>query len=145
VNTDSQTRQNNRQTWPILPILLGLDAFVLGGLAALLAVNRLLQRHAVVYEPHNMDATSVVLDLMDDLLGYLLPSIALLAFLVLVTIAVGVWLKAKSRTVRHTATALVLTVLLVYAAGVGHYVFKTTELPSIPPMTPTPTLIEGLF
>lgn len=105
--------------WPILRILLGLDAFVTGGLTALLAMNRLLQTHLNAYAPHNMDSASTVLDLMDDLLAYLVPCLVLLLFLALVTLAVGIWTKVRTRTARQGASALVLAAILLCATGVG--------------------------
>ena len=40
---------------PVLPILLALDTFVLGGLAAFLTVNRLLDALLGVYAPRDKD------------------------------------------------------------------------------------------
>jgi len=145
MKTRTPINQNRPHKWAVLAVLLGLDAFVLGGLTALLTVNRLLQETRDVYAPHDMDAASTVMDLMDDLLAYLLPCFGLFVSLVLVTVAVGVWLKARSRTVRYGVTALVLTAILLFATGIGVWVLKISEVPSIPPMTPTPTPAEGAF
>jgi hypothetical protein len=145
VKTQPPNNQNSPSRWPVLPVLLGLDAFVLGGLAALLAVNRLLQETGNVYAPHNMDAASTVMDLMDDLLAYLLLCSGLLLFLVLATIAAGVWLKARSRTVRYGVAALVLVALLLSATGIGVWLLRAAETPRVPPMTPTPTPAEEAF
>jgi heme A synthase len=138
------THQNSPRKRPILPVLLGLDAFVTGGLAALLTVNRLLQKTANAYAPYDMDAASTVLDLMDKLLAYLFPCSVLLLFLVLITIAIGVWLKARSRTVRYAVTALVLVALLLSATGIGIWTLKASAMPSVLPMTPAPTPAQGI-
>jgi hypothetical protein len=90
-----------------------------------------------------MAAASTVLDLMDDLLAYLVPCSGLLLFLALVTIAIGVWTKVKPQTLRYGATALVLTAILLYAASIGMWMIKTSAVPSVPPITPTPTHTEG--
>jgi hypothetical protein len=145
MKTRTPINQNRPHKWAVLAVLLGLDAFVLGGLTALLTVNRLLQETRDVYAPHDMDAASTVMDLMDDLLAYLLPCFGLLVSLVLVTVAVGVWLKARSRTVRYGVTALVLAVLLLSATGIGAWLLKAAEMPLVPPMMPTPTPAEGAF
>lgn len=143
MNTRIQTGPDRPYRGPILAVLLGLDAFVLGGLAALLAVNRMLREARDLYAPYDMDATSTVLDLMDDLLAYLGPLAVLLLFLVLITIVVGVWTKARSQTVRYGATAVVLIALLLSAVFAGTWMFQASEAPRIPAMTPTPTAAEG--
>ena len=120
------------------PILFGLDALVLGGLAALLGVNRLLWRAADAYASYNMDAASVVLDLIDDLLAYLAPCAVLVFFLALITVAAAVWRNARSRTVRYGVIALVVVVLLLSATSIGAWILETIGGPSIPPVTPTP-------
>ena len=97
MNTTTLARQHRKHKGSLLPILLGLDAFFLGGLTALLAVNRLLWTHANRYAPYDMDAASTVLDLIDNLLAYLFPCAGILAFLILATAAVSVWLRFKSR------------------------------------------------
>jgi hypothetical protein len=124
-------------------ILLGLDAFFTGGLLALLAVNHLLQEHMNRYAVYDMEAASTVLDLMDNLLAYLVPCSGLLLFLVLVTVAIGVWTKVKPRGVRYGATALVLAVILLYAASIGVLIIQTSAAPSVLPTTPTPASAEG--
>ncbi len=143
METQPLAHRNTQPKWPILRILLGLDAFVTGGLGALLTVNRLLQKHMNTYAPHDMEAASAVLDLMDDLLAYLVPCSALLLFLVLVTITIGIWTKVKPRTVRYGATAVVLAAILLYAAGIGIWLLKISAVPSVPSVTPTPTPAEG--
>jgi hypothetical protein len=117
LKTQPLAHRNTPPKWPLLRILLGLDAFVTGGLVALLAVNHLLKEHVDMYASHNMDAASTVADLMDDLLAYLVPCSVLLLLLVLVTIAVGVWSKARSRAISYSVTALVLVAILLYATG----------------------------
>jgi hypothetical protein len=42
VKTQPPNNQNSPSRWPVLPVLLGLDAFVLGGLATLLLAAVLL-------------------------------------------------------------------------------------------------------
>ena len=83
-----------------------------------------------------------VLDLMDDLLAYLVPSAVLLLLFLLITILVGVWVKARSQIVRYGAIVVALIALLLSAAGAGMWMFQASETPRIPPMTPTPTPAE---
>ena len=53
---------------PVLSILVTLDAFFLGGLVALLMVNRFLNNHLARYAQGDFWAEgSTILDLMDDL------------------------------------------------------------------------------
>jgi hypothetical protein len=108
-------------------------------------VNRLLQKHMNMYAPYDMEAASTVMDLVDNLLAYLFLCSGLLLFLVLVTIAIGVWTKVKPPTLRYGVTALVLVAILLYATGVGIWMVKTSAVPSMPPTTPTPTPAEGAF
>jgi hypothetical protein len=77
--------------------LLALDPFVLGGFAAFLVVNRLLDEQLAHYAPRDMDAASVILDSMDDLIPYLVICGATLLVLVWSTICVAVWRKARSQ------------------------------------------------
>ena len=139
MNARPATDERNPRQWPILLALLGLDAFVLGALAALLVVNRMLQNAVDVYATRNMDAASTVLDLLDDLLVYLLPVAGILLTLVLITIAVGAWQMARSETVRYGVTVLALAALLLYAAGVGAWLWRAAATPPVPPTTPTAT------
>ena len=82
---------------PILSILLTLDALVLGGLIALLLVNRLLNNQLSIYLPHSMAAADTILDLKDDLLPYYVVYSGALLALMLITVSAWVWLIAKSR------------------------------------------------
>ena len=120
---------------PVLPILLALDTLLLGGFAALLAVNRLLDAQLGVYAPRNMDAASAILDFMDDLIPYLFVRGAALIVLALSTICVAVWRKARSPVLRYGTTALVLALI---AAGAWSWVSSLGTTPTVPPMTPTP-------
>ena len=90
-----------------------------------------------------MDAASVILDLMDDQLAYLGPTVMLVVLLLLITIAAGVWVHAGLRTVRYGVAAVVLVALLLAVAAVGLRAFQASEPPRIPPMTPTPTAVAG--
>ena len=120
---------------PILPILLALDTFVLGGFTALLVVNCLLDKQLAIYAPRHMDAASAILDFMDDLIPYLVVCGATSLVLVLSTICVAVWRKARSRVLRY---GTVLLVLLLIAVGVWSWVSRVGMTPSVSPMTPTP-------
>jgi hypothetical protein len=142
METKTQTNQVHSHRW-LLPVLLGLDALVAGGLSALMAVDRLLWKAADAYAPHNMDAASVVLDLIDDLLSYTAPCAVLLFFLALTTTAVAVWRSAKSRTMRYGVAALVTVVFLLSATSIGAWVLHVIQPPSILPVTPTPTPVAG--
>jgi hypothetical protein len=145
VTTRPQISQNSPRRLPVLPVLMGLDTFALGGLTALLVVDRVLQETRNVYAPHDTDAASTVLDLMDDLLAYLFPCAGLLLFLVLTTIAVGVSQQTKVQTVRYSVTALMLGVVLLSATGIGVWRLRATQTPPVPSVTPTLTPAEGAF
>jgi hypothetical protein len=92
--SDSINSVRSRRTLVVLWIV---EAFVLGGFLALLLVNRLLKAHLDIYAVRDMDAASVVLDLMDNLLAYLVPFGAVSALLGLIVVGVWVWFAVKSR------------------------------------------------
>ena len=74
-----------------LHLLLTLDAFVLGGLVALLMVNRFLNNHLAHYTQGNFIAAgSTILDLLDDLLIYFVGYIGTLLVLLLITAVIWV-------------------------------------------------------
>ncbi len=89
----STLRRNRLQV-----LLCLLEAFVVGGFTALLLVNRLLDKHLDIYVAGgHMDEASTVLDLVDNLLAYLVPFGALSLLLGLVTIAVWIWSTTRPR------------------------------------------------
>jgi type III secretory pathway component EscS len=126
---------------PVLSILVTLDAFFLGGLVALLMVNRFLNNHLARYAQGNFRAEgSTILDLMDDLLIYFAGYIGVLLVLLLITAVIWVWSKTQSRTLRYGVVLLVVSIVLVVAiVWVGRF---TTATPP-PPMTPTPIAMVG--
>lgn len=144
METKPPTRHSTARRWPVLPILLGLDAFALGTLVALLTVNRLLWRTAHAYAPYDTNAASTVLDLIDDLLAYLYGCAVLLLFLALITIAASAWLKARSPIARYGVTALLLVLLLLSTTAIGVWTLRVAEAPAVLPMTPTPTPAQGV-
>ena len=74
------------------------EAFVLGGFIALLLVYRILGKQLDIYAAGGyMDAASTILDVMDDLLAYLVPFGALSLLLGLITVTVWIWFAAGSR------------------------------------------------
>jgi hypothetical protein len=128
-------RKKGHPGLPVLPILLALDAFVLGGFVALLVVNGLLNDQLGVYTPHHMDAVSAILDFMDDLIPYLVICGATFLVLVLSTICVAVWRKASSPVLRY---GTILLVLILIALGVWSWISQVGTTPPVLPMTPTP-------
>jgi hypothetical protein len=121
---------------PVLSILVTLDAFFLGGLVALLMVNRFLNNHLARYTEGNFWAEgSTILDLMDDLLIYFAGYIGVLLVLLLITAVIWVWSKTQSQTLRYGVVLLAVSIVLVVGiVWVGRF---TTATPP-PPMTPTP-------
>jgi hypothetical protein len=109
--------------------------FVLGGLVALLLVNRLLDNQLSIYAPHGMDAASAVLDFVDDLIIYYVAYSGTLVALILVTVSALVWLMTESRLLRY-GVALVALVLVV--AGAWTLLSPGTGARPVPPTTPTP-------
>ncbi len=118
-----------------LATLVALDMFVLGGLVALLLVNRLLDNLLAIYAPHSMDAASAVLDFVDDLIIYYVAYSGTLVALILVTVSASVWLMTESRLLRYGVALLVLTVVLV---GAWTLLSPGTGAPPVPQTTPTP-------
>ena len=116
--SDSINSVRSRRTSVVLWIV---EAFVLGGFFALLLVNRLLKAHLDIYAVRDMDAASVVLDLMDNLLAYLVPFGAVSALLGLIVVGVWVWFAVKEAP--HPSTfvggALIILALLVRFIGRG--------------------------
>lgn len=119
----------------ILSILLALDLFVLGGLIALLLVNRLLNNQLNIYVPHSWAAADAILDFKDDLLPYYVVYGGTLLALILVTVSAWVWLITKSRLLRYSVVLLVLILVAVIA---WMLLSGSTGTPPPPPMTPTP-------
>jgi hypothetical protein len=119
----------------ILSLLLALDAFVLGGLLALLVVNRLLNNQLDVYLSHSFVAAATILDFMDDLLPYYVIYGGTLLALVLTTLIAWMWSKTKSPVLRYS---VVLSVLIFVTVGAWLLLSPGTGSPPVPPMTPTP-------
>ena len=127
---------------PVLAILVALDGFVFGGLVALLLVNRLLANHLARYVQGNlMAAGSTVLDLMDNLLIYLMSTISALLVLLSITAVAWVWSRTESRLLRYGVVLLLVTIVLV--VGLAWGVGRVTTPPPPPPMTPTPIAMVG--
>ena len=127
---------------PVLSILVTLDAFVLGGLVALLMVNHFLNDHLAYYAQSDLWAeASAILDLMDNLLIYFVGYIGTLLLLLLITAVAWVWSKTESRLLRYGVVLLVVLVVLVI--GVVWIGQITTTTPPPPPMTPTPIAMAG--
>ncbi len=134
---DSNERLGNprHRRLPVLAALVALDMFVLGGLVALLLVNRLLDNQLAIYAPHSMDAASAVLDFMDDLIIYYVAYSGTLVALILVTLSASVWLMTESRLLRY-GVALMGFILVV--VGAWTLLSPGTGAPPVPPTTPTP-------
>ena len=128
-------QKNKHPGFPIPPLLLALDTFVLGGFAAFLVVDRLLNDQLAHYAPRHMDAASAILDLLDDLIPYLVVCGATSLVLVLSTICVVVWRRSRSRVLRY-GTVLLALLMIAFALGAGFSGRGMT--PPVPPMTPTP-------
>jgi hypothetical protein len=112
-----------------------LDVFVLGGLVALVLVHRLLSFQLAVYAVHSMDAASVVLDLMDDLLPYYVACIGSLLALALITLGVWACQRTDSWLARYGIAVVVLTVLVL---GAWALLSRGAGAESVPALTPTP-------
>ncbi|NIN63848.1 MAG: hypothetical protein GTO63_03865 [Anaerolineae bacterium] len=120
---------------PVLAALVALDMVVLGGLVALLLVNRLLDNQLGIYAPHSMDAASAIVDFMDDLIIYYVAYSGTLVALILVTVSASVWLVTESRSMRY-GVALVALILIV--VGAWTLLSPGTGAPTVPQTTPTP-------
>jgi len=128
-------RTQRQRRLPILSVLATLNVFVLGGLVALVLVNRQLSHQLAVYAPFSMDAASVILDLMDDLIPYYVVCMGGLLALVLITFGVWAWQSTDSWLLRYSVAILVLTVLVV---GAWALLSRGEGAESVPPLTPTP-------
>ena len=127
---------------PVLAILVALDGFVFGGLVALLLVNRLLANHLARYAQGNLIAEgSTVLDLMDDLLIYLMSTISALLVLLSITAVAWAWSRTESRLLRYGVVLLLVAIVLV--VGLAWGVGRVTTPPPPAPMTPTPIAMVG--
>ena len=127
---------------PVLSILVTLDAFVLGGLVALLMVNRFLNDHLAYYAQSDLWAeASAILDLLDNLLIYFVGYIGVLLVLLLITAVAWVWSKTLSRLLRYGVVLLVVSIVLVI--GIVWMGRIATTTPPPPPMTPTPVAMAG--
>jgi hypothetical protein len=119
-------------------MLLSLNAFVLGGCAALTIVYRLLDYQLAVYAATgSMGDVSVILDLMDDLTLPFLAYGGVLTVLLSATAGVWAWMAARSPLLRYGAILLLLATLLVLG---GTWLSRGTEDPVVLPATPTPTI-----
>jgi hypothetical protein len=98
-------------------------------------VNRLLSNQLAVYAVHSMDAASVILDLMDDLLPFYVLYVAGLLALLLITFGVWAWQRTDSWLARYGIAVVVLTVLVV---GAWALLSRGVGAESVPPLTPTP-------
>jgi hypothetical protein len=119
----------------VLTALVALDVFVLGGLVALLLVNRLLDNQLGIYAPHSMDAASAIVDFMDDLVIYYVAYSGTLVALILVTVSALVWLMTESRFLRY---GVALVALIPIVVGAWTLLSPGTGAPTVPQTTPTP-------
>jgi hypothetical protein len=133
--SNGHLRALRQRRLPILSILLALDAFVLGGLIALLLVNRLLNNQLNIYVPHSWAAADAILDFKDDLLPYYVVYGGTLLALSLITLSASVWFTTKSRLLRYGVVLLGLILVFVSA---WMWLPRSGRTPPIPPMTPTP-------
>lgn len=118
---------------PLLFILLGLDAFVLGGCVTLVIVNQFL--NGMMQRLVTVEAQSEILNVLDDLIPYYLVYGGVLLLLILITTSVWVWVTTKSR-LRY---AVPLAFILITISGLGWVTISRSKSSSIPPRTPTPT------
>ena len=131
----------HRRHVPVLSILVTLDAFFLGGLVALLLVNRFLNNHLARYAQGDLWAEgSAILDLMDGLLVYFVGYIGALLILLSITAVIWVWSKTQSQILRY-GVILLLVLIVLLVVGIGWAGRITTTPP--PPMTPTPIAMVG--
>ena len=122
--------------WSVaLRVLVALDLVVFGGLVALLIVNRLLVAQVEVYNPDYMAAASAIINFLDDIAPYLAG--AILSFLVLTFATVTSWLWAHSRS-RLPRYGIALVVLIVVVIVAWTFVGRSSNVVSVPMMTPTP-------
>jgi hypothetical protein len=135
-------RTTNQGHISILSILLALDAFSLGGLVALLMVNHFLNNDLAHYAQRNLWAeASTILDLLDDLLIYLVAYIGALLLLLLITAVAWVWFKTQSQMLRYGVVVLIVSIVSV--VGIAWLGQIATATPPPPPMTPTPIAMVG--
>ena len=135
------TTQIRRLRFLMLQVLLGMDAFVAGGLVALLAVNRMLQGLVDSYAPRSMDDASTILDVMDKLLADSAAGGGILLLLAPLTLVAVAWHRVRSRSIRYGLTALSAMVVVLALAAVGQWLWGPIvgAIPPVPPTTPTPT------
>jgi heme A synthase len=140
VNNELDGTTHQRRV-PVLSILVTLDAFFLGGLVALLLVNRFLNNHLARYAQGNLGAAgSTILDLKDDLLVYFVGYIGALLILLSITAVTWVWSRTQSQLLRY-GVILLLVLIVLLVVGIGWAGRITTTPP--PPMTPTPIAMVG--
>jgi protein-S-isoprenylcysteine O-methyltransferase Ste14 len=75
----------------ILSVLWMLDAFVMGGCASMLLVNRLLDVQLNFYTPRSMIAAEAILDFTGDLMPYYMACVGILLVLILITLGAWAW------------------------------------------------------
>lgn len=120
-----------------VPIALTTLALLAAGIViGLILGNHVLVTQRGIYGEANMSATSVVLDLLDDLLPYLVWSIT--GTVLLTVLAVASWLLAvvRSPALRHGFVALL--VLLTVAAAIWFGLGRRTTQGPVRMVTPTP-------
>ena len=121
-------------------MVLALDFFVLGGLVALLIVNRMLNIQLDIYA-QNINAASVLIDFMDDLLPYHIFYYGVMSILAVLTVVAWAWSRPQSRVLRYAAVAL-LFILVAISAWL--FLGRSETITSFPPMiTPTPVALSG--
>ncbi|MFN2283504.1 MAG: hypothetical protein ACK2UQ_03720 [Anaerolineae bacterium] len=137
---EKQLPRRDQSRFTIFLMVLALDLFVIGGFVALLIVNRLLNIQLDIYA-QNINAASVLIDFMDDLLPYHIFYYGVMSILAVLTVVAWAWSRPQSRVLRYAAVAL-LFILVAISAWL--FLGRSETITSVPPMiTPTPVALSG--
>ena len=137
---EKQLLHRNQSRFTIFLMVLAIDFFVLGGFVALLVVSRLLNIQLDIYVQH-MDAASVIIDFMDDLLPYHVLYYEAMSVLAVLTVVAWAWWRPQSRILRYAAVALLF---ILVATSAWLFLGRSETITSVPPMvTPTPVASSG--
>jgi hypothetical protein len=135
-----QLSHRDQPRFTIFLMVLAFDIFVLGGFVALLIINHLLNIHLGIYAQH-MDAASVIIDFMDDLLPYHIICYGAMSILAVLTVGMWAWSKPQSHVLRYAAVVLFLTLIAISVwLSLGRSETVTSILPV---MMPTPVASSG--